>query len=930
MVRLREWRNQVIKTHAKGVRVNNFDPTIDLSDSIVGLGDSIRFTSFSAVNDLDGDPIETYRIFDPSGGGFFTLDGVKQSSGQYFDVAAGEIGNLRYHASASVESEEIRGMVFDGGRWSALAMAQMYSVSAPTSKPVVSVKDLTVLANEKVPLSEFLTAVDPDGYPIIRYKFKDVNVARNGGYIESRGRKSAPGSWTYVPASRLDTAFYVGAKNLANETILVRAFDGTKWSSVERISADTTRNANRPLVTTFRSSVRAETSAALLDTFEVSDADGSTIKSYRFLNTNRNGGYVEVNGVRQDSNRWVTITPEQMANTRFVAADSFIEQDVRIRVYDGKFWSRINSVNFQSLPDPTLEVKDEIMLDETESILVTDFVTGQADDGPRIVSYEFLDTNADTHSGYFELDNVRLAADVVHKVTEREFERLRFVGGRDHARRTDTVKIRGDYGIGVNEFFVGEWKNVHINTEPNAFTSLVMDDNDTDQMNTWKDHISPNPDGKLEITYSFPTFLPLYYQDGTIDPPDGWDEPGSPGTNENQRNSIRKAMQLFDDLLDVDFVEISDTFVDPNDGHVGGIFRFQTYFEESNVLAFAYPPANIVTEPWGADIWINNFFFDNVLSLGPDSDSFLTILHEIGHGMGMAHPFETGVGGLKTQLSSALDNHGNTVMSYAGSPTGAVPRNLMLYDVLFLQQVYGADPTTRTGDDIYEWADVRFQDLVYDAGGIDVIDASNQNRPANISLLQGQSSSIGFLTDNVSIAYGTVIENAIGSNFDDTLTGNEVSNEIWGGSGDDMISGGGGNDFYYGGSGSDTYFFEASDGHNVIDEMKSTGRDKIVVRNGETLGLNDFTEDVSFQVLGRDLLVEFKTDGDDFRSGSILIKNQKWAASRVETLQILNNDGSQSGVDIDLSSVFAQTGSTSQSFVPTGTRGTFGFLVSPA
>lgn len=919
------------KTHSKGVRVNNFDPTIDLEDSIVGLGDSILFTSFSAVNDLDGDPIETYRIFDPTGGGFFTLDGVNQSSGAYFDVTAGDVGSLRYHASASVESEEIRGMVFDGGRWSALAMAEMYSVSAPTSRPVVSVRDLTVVANEKVPLADFLTAVDPDGYPIIRYKFKDVNVAGNGGYIEGRGKKSAPGTWTYVPASRLDTAFYVGAKNSANETVLVRAFDGTKWSKVERISAGTTRNANRPLVTTFRSSVRSETSASLLDTFEVRDEDGSTMKSYRFLNTKRNGGYVEIDGVRQDSNRWVTISPEKMADARFVAADSFVEQDVRIRVYDGKFWSKINTVNFQSIPDPTLDVLDEVILDEGESVPVTDFILGQADEGPRIVAYDLIDTNTSDLSGYFELDNVRLEADVVHRVTEREFDRLRFVGGRDHARRVDTIKIRGDYGAGGSDSFAGEWKNVKLYTEPNAVTSFIMEDFDTDQMNTWTDHIAPKPNGRLEITYSFPSTLPIYYADGTIDPPDGWDAPGSPTTNENQRQSIRKAFQLYDELLDVDFVEVSDNYIDPFDGSVGGMFRFQTYVEDSLILAFAYPPANKVTEPWGADIWINNFWFENVLSLGPDSNSFLTLTHEIGHGMGMAHPFEAGSGsGLKTVLSPAIDNDGITVMSYTPNPNGTSARNLMLYDALWLQEIYGANPETRTGDDTYLWNDIRFQDLIYDAGGEDVIDASNQTRSVTINLLQGQPSSIGFVDDNVSIAFGTVIENAIGTGQGDTITGNEVPNKIWGGGGDDLIAGGGGDDFFYGGTGDDTYFFEASDGHNVIDEMRSSGRDKIVVRNGETLGLNDFTEDISFQVLGRDLLVEFKTDGDDFRSGSILIKNQKWSGSRVETLQILNNDGSQSGVDIDLSSVFVQTGTASQSFVPTGTRGTFGFLVSPA
>lgn len=908
--------------------MNNFDPTIDLSDSVVGLGNSIPFSSIAIVNDLDGDAIETYRLFDPANGGFFTLDGVNQSSGAYFDVAATDIGNLRYHASSSVNSEEIRAMVYDGARWSSEAMATLYSVSAPISRPVVDAQNaLSVVANEKVLLSDYFTASDPDGYPIIRYKFKDTRVSNRGGYVESRGRASKQGVWTYVPASRLDTAYYVGASRLENETLLVRAFDGSKWSVAERITAGTTRNANRPLVTTFRSSVRSETSAALLDTFEVRDEDGSTMKSYRFLNTKRNGGYVEIDGVRQESNRWVTITPEQMANARFVAADTFVEQDVRIRVYDGKFWSKINTVNFQSIPDPTLDVRDEVVLDEAESIPVTDFILGQADDGPRIVAYDLIDTNNSDLSGYFELDNVRLEADVVHRVTEREFDRLRFVGGRDHGRRVDTIKIRGDYGAGGSDSFAGEWKNVHLYTEPHAVTSFIMEDFDADQMNTWSDHIAPKPNGRLEITYSFPVSLPIYYLDGTIDPPEG----PIPSTNENQRNSIRKAFQLYGDLLDVDFVEVSDTYVDPYDGSVGGMFRFQTYFEDSLVLAFAYPPANKVTEPWGADIWINNFWFENVLSLGPDSNSFLTLTHEIGHGMGMAHPFEAGSGaGLKTVLSPAIDNDGITVMSYTPNPNGTSARNLMLYDALWLQQIYGANPDTRTGDDTYLWNDIRFQDLIYDAGGEDVIDTSNQTRSVTINLLQGQPSSIGFVDDNVSIAFGTVIENAIGTGQADTITGNEVSNKIWGGGGNDLIAGGGGDDFFYGGAGADTYFYEASDGHSVIDEMKSAGRDAIVVRNSEILGLDDFTEDISFQVHGRDLLVEFKTDGDDFRSGSLLIKNQKWSGSRVETLRILNNDGSQSGVDIDLSSVFVQTGSASQSFVPTGTRGTFGFLVSPA
>lgn len=48
------------------------------------------------------------------------------------------------------------------------------------------------------------------------------------------------------------------------------------------------------------------------------------------------------------------------------------------------------------------------------------------------------------------------------------------------------------------------------------------------------------------------------------------------------------------------------------------------------------------------------------------------------------------------------------------------------------------------------------------------------------------------------------IENAHGSGFDDTITGNKKSNQLLGGDGDDILNGGGGNDKLYGGPGDDT------------------------------------------------------------------------------------------------------------------------------
>lgn len=915
---------------AKVFRVNNFNPTIDIDDTIIKLGESVSIQSISSVFDQDGDPIETYRFFNPAGGGFFTLNGVDMGAGSYFEVDAGDIAGVFYHAGSTVGFEQIRARVYDGGRWSPEITPTMYTVKSPTSRPVVNgVNSFDIVAFEQVRLTDYFDASDPDGYPLVRYKIRDSRATKNGGQIQVGNRKIGQSKWVSVKAEDIDTVFYNASEGKQSEEIQIRAYDGTKWSNIEKIAVNTTRNSNRPFVSTTSFTIRAETSVNLIDTFEVRDEDRSTMKSYRFLNTNKNGGYIEVNGVRKPSNRWVTITAAEMENAKFVAADFAIEQDVRVRAYDGKFWSRIKTIEFDSLPDPTLETNDGVILDEFEVIPITDLVVRQSDEGPRIVEYEFIDETLDPLSGYLELDGNRLAAGEIHAFSQAEFGRLNFVGGANHQRSWDKLKVRANNGSGVNNFFVGEWKNVNVYTEPNSFTSLARDNGTDDGLTSWEDFISRSPDGKLTITYSMTQVTPDYYLDGTgPDPPDGHDIPTNPNPNENQRRSMRSAMFLLGDMLDVNFVEVSHNWVDPATGIPGGVIRFSTYFDPGDpAAAFAYFPDDPGTAPWGGDIWVNNAFGPNVTSVGKDSLSYMILLHELGHALGMNHPFAIQSG--KTVLSSQLDSNALTVMSYTPNPNGTNPRSPMSYDFEHLGVLYGKNPNTRTGDDVYSWNAVRFSDLVYDVDGIDTIDASNQTRGAVINLNEGQFSSIGFVDENVVIASGTVIENAIGTDQDDELYGNEADNILHGGNGHDVIHGAGGNDQYFGGAGNDRYIFKVGDQHNVINEEKKTGRDVLEVHMGETYGLDSFSEDISFIRNGRDLIIEFKTDGDDFRSGSVTVKDQKFAGSRVETFRRFDSAGNQIGDSIDLTSVFVQSDSTSKSFASTGVRGQYGFLVTP-
>ncbi|WP_049205767.1 M10 family metallopeptidase C-terminal domain-containing protein, partial [Proteus mirabilis] len=67
----------------------------------------------------------------------------------------------------------------------------------------------------------------------------------------------------------------------------------------------------------------------------------------------------------------------------------------------------------------------------------------------------------------------------------------------------------------------------------------------------------------------------------------------------------------------------------------------------------------------------------------------------------------------------------------------------------------------------------------------DTLDFSLYTVNQVINLNEGCFSDIGGLRSNISIAYNTIIENAIGGKGDDTLIGNPFDNNLIGGDGND-------------------------------------------------------------------------------------------------------------------------------------------------
>lgn len=228
---------------------------------------------------------------------------------------------------------------------------------------------------------------------------------------------------------------------------------------------------------------------------------------------------------------------------------------------------------------------------------------------------------------------------------------------------------------------------------------------------------------------------------------------------------------------------------------------------------------------------------------------FPTLLHEFGHGLGLAHPHDNGgrssimrgAGGGTAGIGGAtgdfdLSQQVHTIMSYndgwatspyGGSRSGGLTgtevdhfgwvASLSPLDIAVIQDKYGVNEEWATGNNVYVLKDVNapgtYYSSIWDAAGTDQIvydgarDANIDLRPATLQYEEGGGGRVSYafgVYGGFTIANGVTIENARSGSGNDTLTGNEAANRLESGAGSDVLVGLGGNDQLVGGSGNDT------------------------------------------------------------------------------------------------------------------------------
>lgn len=308
--------------------------------------------------------------------------------------------------------------------------------------------------------------------------------------------------------------------------------------------------------------------------------------------------------------------------------------------------------------------------------------------------------------------------------------------------------------------------------------------------------------------------------------------------DEATKAQVRTALAAWSAVANVNFVEVTDS-------SAVGMRFFSLSDTQSSFAGFAWGAGSgsAIGSSYSGDVWINRAKTD--AGYNP-----LLLMHEIGHTLGLKHPQEAPV------LADEKDSIQTTVMSYDQEYTYDIKvtatrtasgvdwkseyvrletsgqSHLGIFDVAAAQALYGARVDTTANS--YSFSTDPFVKMIYDGGGADSIDLSNQAYGSVLNLTPGTFSSIGLRTvsqaidreiaelsadvqayygqsslvkwysdraeylylgqNNLSIAYGTIIETVIGSAYDDKITGNSANNVIRGGAGNDTLAGGDGTD----------------------------------------------------------------------------------------------------------------------------------------
>lgn len=301
------------------------------------------------------------------------------------------------------------------------------------------------------------------------------------------------------------------------------------------------------------------------------------------------------------------------------------------------------------------------------------------------------------------------------------------------------------------------------------------------------------------LTFSVPEASSVWSTDLALGygSPTAYGEPwrGLASIDDHEQEAFRIILAAWDRVSGVTFTETADTT-----STYGTLRIAKTERPESpQEFAWAYFPSS---SERGGDIWLNRTspFASDPWVAG--SSAYYAILHEVGHALGLKHPFDD-----TPTPTTGQHSISSTLMSYDAWP--GVPHSYFDYypttpmrlDIAAVQYLYGTPSPATVEDMLYRFDDAQpYHQTLWDTGGIDTLVYEGMF-DATLDLRPGQGSKIGqpvnayapesgaFLgqVSNIWMAFDTAIENATLGNGNDTIIPHETTRYLDAGAGLDTL-----------------------------------------------------------------------------------------------------------------------------------------------
>lgn len=334
----------------------------------------------------------------------------------------------------------------------------------------------------------------------------------------------------------------------------------------------------------------------------------------------------------------------------------------------------------------------------------------------------------------------------------------------------------------------------------------------------------------------------------------------------------RKALKMWGDASGIRFIEVKGQEAE---------LKFQWQWQWYDITAWAefpelnretYDGEDMVRDWSGGNVYLNTQHRSEMSK--NKAFKLYILLHEIGHALGLKHPFHK-MDHNKQLLKSDLDHVNNTVMSYTGADANMQSVGLGSLDIAAIRALYGSP--SQDGRQVAKWswsntkqtltqigkskADVIYgvavKDIIKGGSGHDKIYGFNGNDAlygeiGNDLLSGGEGNDLlfgdegndrlrggddddtlqgGAGSDTLNAGgeddtlYGDADHDVLnGADGNDTLYGDTGYDVLDGGSGDDTLQGGTGGDILKGGEGSDRFVFDTwFNGVDDVDEITDFG-----------------------------------------------------------------------------------------------------------